>query len=189
MLSKPSLILTVLRKWLTDTHNKFSIFSDARSVRRYHRTPYRSIGESDPQKASDKLQIANIIKKSAVFLFVSSLLLTIACLVFAPLISLVKVDFAPSVTPFRILSASLPIFFLSSLFMWVLIAQDKQWLLLKIYGAGMIVNIVLNLLFIPRFGYYAAAVITVVSEAVVLFFLLRSYVSLGTGAPKISQFL
>ena len=30
--------------------------SDARSVRRYNRTPYRSIGESDPQKASDKNQ-------------------------------------------------------------------------------------------------------------------------------------
>jgi len=52
--------------------------------------------------------------------------------------------------------------------MWILIAKKKQMLLLKIYGISMIINIVLDVLFIPTYGYMAAAWITGICEAIVL---------------------
>ena len=63
--------------------------------------------------------------------------------------------------------------------MWALIALKKHVLLAGIYGGGMILNISLNLFFIPVWGYMAAAWITVVSEGLVLlvsgFFLYEAY--------------
>jgi len=121
--------------------------------------------------SKSKRQKSKIIKKSGVFLFLASAFLLLASFTLAPLLAFIKQDFVASVTPFRILTLSLPLFFLTSLFMWVLIAQGKQRLLAKIYGLGMIINIFLNLLFIPRFGYNAAAVITGFSEGIVLLLL------------------
>ena len=55
--------------------------------------------------------------------------------------------------------------------MWILIAQGKAWRLVWIYGIAMVVNVMLNIIFTPRFGYTAAAAITGVSEGVVLLLL------------------
>ena len=52
--------------------------------------------------------------------------------------------------------------------MWTIIAQKRQMILIPIYGVSMIVNIILNSVFIPSHGYIAAAWITVLSEAIVL---------------------
>jgi O-antigen/teichoic acid export membrane protein len=87
----------------------------------------------------------------------------------APVITLVRNDFAACIPVLRVLSLGLPFFFLSSLTMWILIARKKQMLLAFIYGFSMIVNMSLNVLYIPKFGYMAAAWITVASEALVLF--------------------
>lgn len=126
-----------------------------------------------PSDSDGKNHESRIIKKSQIFLLISSVLITIICLLLAPLISLVKSDFNSSIAPFRILVLSLPVFFLSSLYMWAIIAKGKQRELLKIYGLGMILNIVLNLIFIPQYGYLAAAITTGVSEAVILGLLWR----------------
>ena len=109
-----------------------------------------------------------LIKKSAIFLIISSLLLSAICYLLSPYLVLIKSDFADSVLIFRILSAYLPIFFLSSLFMWTLIALGKQKLLVLIYGKVMIINLLLNLFLIPRFGYLAATIILGMSELMVL---------------------
>ncbi len=109
-----------------------------------------------------------IIKKSFIFLLFSSLVFILASLLVSPLLAWIKTDFAYAIIPFRILSLSLPLFFLSPLFMWVLIAHGKLKLLSIFYGFSMVVNIVLNLIFIPGYGYMAAAVITGVSEFMVL---------------------
>ena len=52
--------------------------------------------------------------------------------------------------------------------MWILIAARKQHALVYIYGGSMVFNIALNMVFIPQYGYMAAAWITVASEALVL---------------------
>jgi len=118
--------------------------------------------------AKRKAQSAKLIKKSAIFLLIFSLLFSVICYLLSPYLVLIKSDFADSVLIFRILSAYLPIFFLSSLFMWTLIALGKQKLLVLIYGKVMIINLLLNLFLIPRFGYLAATIILGISELMVL---------------------
>jgi O-antigen/teichoic acid export membrane protein len=108
------------------------------------------------------------IHTSTVVLFFSSLVVVGCLWICAPLVTIIKTDFAASISALRVLSLGLPFFFLSSLTMWILIAQKKQKILVGIYGASMVVNICLNYFFIPTYGYMAAAWITVVSEALVL---------------------
>jgi O-antigen/teichoic acid export membrane protein len=58
--------------------------------------------------------------------------------------------------------------------MWDLILKNKQKILVFIYGGGLLINVVLNLVFIPQFGILAAAVSTGLTEAAVLTLLFRS---------------
>ncbi|MFA6446622.1 MAG: polysaccharide biosynthesis C-terminal domain-containing protein, partial [Candidatus Paceibacterota bacterium] len=119
----------------------------------------------------NKKQWSRMIRESAMFLVSFSLLVVVAGYVLAPLLVTIKEEFAASILPFRILVFTLPLFFLSSLFMWILIAQGKTWQLVWVYGIAMVVNVVLNVMFIPQFGYTAAAIITGISEGVVLLLL------------------
>lgn len=109
-----------------------------------------------------------LVKKYAFTFFISSIFVFIIAFALSPLIPFVKEEFKEAILPFRILTSSLPIFFLSSLLQWVIIAQKKQKLLLYVYSLAAVLNIFLNLIFIPIYGYMAALVITVASEAVVL---------------------
>lgn len=120
---------------------------------------------------NDKKQWSRMIRESALFLLSFSLLIVVGGYLSAPFLVYIKEEFIASVLPFRILIFALPLFFLSSLFMWILIAQGKTWRLVWIYGIAMLVNVGLNALFTPQFGYTAAAAITGVSEGVVLFLL------------------
>jgi O-antigen/teichoic acid export membrane protein len=52
--------------------------------------------------------------------------------------------------------------------MWMLIARKQQIILMFIYGISMMINIILNIMFIPTYGTTAAAWITVISEGIVL---------------------
>jgi len=90
---------------------------------------------------------------------------------FSPLISFVNPGFEESVVVLRILSVSLPLFFLTSYMQWLLIARDKEGGLLRIYLGIAVVNVILNFIFLPSHSYLAAAVITGVCEAIVFLFL------------------
>lgn len=109
-----------------------------------------------------------LIKKISIFLFIVSLVITIIYFIGAPYLGLIRSEFIPAVPALRILSLSFPLFFLSAFFMWVLIAIEKQNLLAIFYGTSMVLNILLNFIFIPRYGYLAAAVITNISELWIL---------------------
>lgn len=106
--------------------------------------------------------------RSFIILLVSSVVTTVGLWISAPLLTFVRPDFAESIAPLRVLILGLPVFFVSSLFMWVLIAQRKQWRLLAIHGVAMAVNMTLNIMYIPKYGYMAAAWITTFSELCVL---------------------
>lgn len=90
----------------------------------------------------------------------------------SPLLSLVKTEFAPSITVLRILALFLPVFFATNILQWILIAKKRERFLVFVYGVSLIVNVVLNLLFIPRYSYMASAIITGVSETGVFLLLL-----------------
>ena len=113
-------------------------------------------------------KLKNLIKKLTFLLLFTSLPLTLLVFFLAPLLTLIKADFSPSILALRVLSFSFPLFFLSALFMWVLIALGRQRLLMFFYGISMILNIILNLIFIPQYGYLASATLTGVTELAVL---------------------
>jgi O-antigen/teichoic acid export membrane protein len=117
---------------------------------------------------SQEKKLKKVLIRSSVFLLLISFFSIGVLWIGAPILTLVRNDFASCIPVLRVLSVGLPFFFLSSLTMWILIARKKQMLLLVIYGISMIINIALNSFYIPSYGYMAAAWITVASEALVL---------------------
>ncbi len=96
---------------------------------------------------------------------------TILTLFLAPMI--IKIithqGFAGSIDSLRILALSFPAFFVSALFMWVLISLNKFKTVLVIYLVGLIFNFLANIIFIPIYSYIAASWITDLSEYLILF--------------------
>lgn len=107
------------------------------------------------------------IAKSAVALTVIAFAGGIIGWAVAPSLTIVRADFQGSVALLRILMVGLPVFFLSALSMWTLIALRMRSVMLAIYVISMMCNIAANAYLIPRFGATASAWITVVSEALV----------------------
>lgn len=109
------------------------------------------------------------IKHWVLILFLLSLLLTVFLVVIAHLIPVIySPQFRGSIPALQILAVGMPFFFVSALFWHVVIIYNKQKLLILAYGAGAIFNFTANLIFIPKYGYLAAAAITVVSELLIL---------------------
>ena len=73
-------------------------------------------------------------------------------------------DFVPAAPLLRLLAPALLILFAGNIFGFALVALKQQLALLKLYAALVIVNIGLNLLFIPHYGAPAAAVTTLITE-------------------------
>ena len=74
-------------------------------------------------------------------------------------------DFAPSAPLLRILILAAGLIFFGTLAGSTIIAAGLQKRLVKIYVISTTFNIVLNLILIPIYSFYAAAVITVLTEA------------------------
>lgn len=110
-----------------------------------------------------------LLRKSFITLGLMSVVLCLTFWYAAPLLSVIRPEFAQSVAPLRVLILGLPFFFLTSLLMWTLIALKRQIVLVAIYGGSMTINISLNIWLVPTYGYMAAAWVTVFSEAIVLF--------------------
>lgn len=68
----------------------------------------------------------------------------------------------------RILLLSLPLFFTSALFLFLMIAQNQQKKVPFIYLTAAILNVSLNLIFIPNYGFMASAWITGITELMIL---------------------
>ncbi len=63
---------------------------------------------------------------------------------------------------------SIPIGWMNSLTQYVLIALDLQHRITRAFAAAVGFNLIANLIFIPSFGYQAAAIITILSELILL---------------------
>lgn len=110
-------------------------------------------------------------------LFLGSLGVLGTLLVLSPfIISLIAQGeaFSPSITVLRILSFFVPLFFLTAPLMWVLVIINKQRTLAAIYGLGFALNLTLNLIFIPRYSFWAATWITGATELLILTLLAAS---------------
>ncbi|MDP2671544.1 MAG: oligosaccharide flippase family protein [bacterium] len=77
-------------------------------------------------------------------------------------------NYPEAVVSFRILALSLPLFFVTSLGFGLFIILKKEKLLPLIYGFAALFNFVANYYFVPKFGYNTAAVLTGVTELIIL---------------------
>lgn len=77
-------------------------------------------------------------------------------------------QFSDSVIVLKVLATGFPLFFISSLFMWILVTIKEYKNLVKIYTAGLFLNAVFNFILIPHFSYWGASITTVFSEGFIL---------------------
>lgn len=123
----------------------------------------------DTLKTNSRLFFSQI-RIAFIGLIIVSIVGTVLTWLLAPLVIrvLAGTGFAGSVTSLRILSLGFPAFFISSLLMWTLISYEKYKQVLFIYLIGLIVNLILNLIFVPQYSYIASAAITGISEYLIL---------------------
>jgi len=90
--------------------------------------------------------------------------------------------FSDSIIILKILILSYPLFFFSSLLMWILMIFERQIDLIWVYGLAFAFNLVTNWILIPQGFYWAASWITVATEGLILvllgFFVLRLRMSM-----------
>lgn len=120
-------------------------------------------------------RLLRTVKLSGLFLLGVSLLGLVIGWVLSPLMIGVVAgpEFSESVLALRLLLLGLPAFYLSALFLWLLITLGKQRQVPVVYAVGAAVNLVLNLIFIPRYSFYGAAVTTWTSELLILVLLVH----------------
>lgn len=133
--------------------------------------------------AKDSLKFT--YQKSFKYLTLLSLPVAVGMTLLAqPIILLIyKSSFLPSVLVLQILIWTVPITFLNYIFGSILPAMNRQNTLLKITFISMVFNIALNLLVIPTYSYVGAAVVTVLTEVIVIalcfFVLSKSFCSVN----------
>lgn len=113
----------------------------------------------------------NLLIKSFLIMFGIGILGSVLTFVFSPIIVGIITGgkgFIGSIEALRILSFGFPAFFGSSILMWALVVYKKYKTLLIIYGFGLLVNTLLNLVFIPQYSFFAASFITGISEYLIL---------------------
>lgn len=76
--------------------------------------------------------------------------------------------FLGSADSLKILALSFPAYFLSSLLMWTMVSLKMYKSMLGVYILGLLANVILNLVFIPKYSYIASSYITGVSEYLIL---------------------
>jgi O-antigen/teichoic acid export membrane protein len=125
--------------------------------------------KNDVKKMNEKIKFYSVI------LFLSGIVLTVIILTASPLLVLLGENYKLTILPLQILSISLPFFFLTSLFQWVLLLKNKVKILIFVYAFTMLINLVLNIIYIPMYSYFSSSVITVITEALVLLLMIGSF--------------
>lgn len=122
------------------------------------------------KKPEFKEKFALIYKKTFDLLFLAGLAILFLVLFFAPvIISIIGgQSFSQSVVALRILALATFIAYFNHLTGYSLIALGKQKISLLFAICALIWNVGLNLIFIPRYSFIAAAAVTIATESLVL---------------------
>ncbi|MBD3366234.1 oligosaccharide flippase family protein [candidate division WWE3 bacterium] len=80
-------------------------------------------------------------------------------------------DFSQSIAVLRILLCGAVVFYMTQPISWLIVTLSRQKYLPYIYACSVAFNLVFNLIFIPRYSFYAASFITVFSEVLILILL------------------
>ena len=121
----------------------------------------------------NKGKLKDTFFKSIRFLVISAVAAGVIGYLFAPLAIeiLGGSQFNQSITVLRILLGGLIFYYLTQPLSWLLVSLEKQIYLPYIYLVAAVFNFAANIVFIPRYSFYGAAVITHLSEALILLML------------------
>lgn len=135
------------------------------------------------KESKEKFQSAWDYQLKIMILF--ALPLTVGGIILAPKIiySFYSLDFTPSILAFQILIATAGLIFISKPFNDVMIICNQQKITFWIALFGALVNIILNLILIPKYSLYGAAWATVVTYVLVLLTYLKYTMKLTTIRP------
>lgn len=125
------------------------------------------------KESKEKLQKAwNYYTESVIFLAVP---LVIGGIFLAPKIIDFVYDstYLPSVLAFQILLVMVGIIFLYYPFYQLLVVFDQQKRIFWAFLGGAVVNIILNLILIPKYTLYGAAIATVITHILIFFLLIK----------------
>ncbi len=117
----------------------------------------------------------------------SSLVIAGAIWIFAPLaihVSTGNQDFEQSITILRWLGALTPIFFVTNLLLWAIIAMGKRKAVVFFYGIGALISLSLNMWLVPQYGYWGIIISTAIAESIIGLLLAGQVVSLWRNPRK-----
>ncbi|MGL4648010.1 MAG: flippase, partial [Caldilineaceae bacterium] len=114
--------------------------------------------------------LPRIYERLTSYLLIISLPITIGTFVLADRLVpfLFDVEYAPAVPALKVLIWVVPLMYLSEYLGYVVVVQGRERLVARSVIISSVVNVTLNLILVPRFGFMAAAVMTVVTEGVLV---------------------
>lgn len=124
---------------------------------------------------NDKEKIKKITQQALIGLLAFGFLIALLIFLFAPIIPFfVGKQYQPSVGLAQFLSWIMVFTFPAIYLSYLYIAHNKQWLNFYLTAFCAIINLVLNLILIPKFGMFAAAFTSIIAQAVnvILLFLI-----------------
>ena len=127
-------------------------------------------------------EMASLVERSLSTLLMASFALGAIVIVLAPwiVVFITQKEFLSAALPLRLLTPAFVVLFLTTICASAVIAMREQKKLIGGYCLVVGLDIVLNLILIPRFSYVGAATTTVVSEAVLMVY---SFYLLGRLLP------
>lgn len=118
----------------------------------------------------DKKSYTKLFKNSIYIALIASVTIMVISYILSPFV--VEIfggsQFVESSSVFRILLFSLPLIFINNIFYNFYVIEEFNWVIIIGMIASLITNVVLNVIFIPRYSFVAAAYITVLSEVILL---------------------
>ncbi|MEK7652964.1 MAG: flippase [Patescibacteria group bacterium] len=150
--------------------------------------PYLFLGFVLPLLANffiaDKKMFSAILQKSFDFLFILAAPMVLGTLVVGEKIMafIAGQDFIVSGDILKILILAVATIYLGALFGYAVVAGDLQKKMIRFYVFDALISLVLYLIFIPLYSYWAAATITVLSELIMAFsafYVLKKYTGVG----------
>ncbi len=119
-------------------------------------------------KTTDKQKFNYLFRSTFLIAIGSSIVLTAISYLFAPVIVylLGGIHFNSSIPAFRILIFSLPFLFLNNSFYYYFLIKNRFSIFVFSISIAFISNVLINIIAIPRYGYLAASITTVITEVV-----------------------
>ncbi len=126
------------------------------------------------REAQEKAAFAQTFKKTLLMLGSLGVVLGILGVLFSPLAIrlLGGPEFSLSVVVLQVLLGGIFLYFLTQPIAWLLVTLDRQRYLPYVYFISAAFNITANLIFIPKYSFYASMLITHASEFLILLMLI-----------------